>query len=400
MIKNTVKYQVIKSLSLTFFILFISYGPFALAQSLSFTPQNYNFEILLGPKGQIISQSESCNATAELVKSFSEWKKKLGEQVGEVGKCQCGKSQVEEQTYEFFKDKLYTENNVRPLNLRKRRDIQWKLSNTCYQDITAAIPEKVQELAKRQLIKDLDKNIFDNFLFDNSGINCFATAMEATGYLDTPRFVSQYEFNKFLNSSMCKQVDGKDLRPGDIISYYRRAPGYEAPGALNGYPIHASVMVTPNLVFEKKGGHRDFPYQLAPFSEMLAVTRGPVAGFRCKTKKDLLEEAKDVKDFKTTFEAIEQIESCWNRYYQTSFQSAEIKKIIQFTKMNLVVIEKTIEAKRTALIDPDTLRPYEGKELEYEYWMLLHAKVVSIYNNLNYNLEFPNVYDYLNEINS
>ncbi len=381
------------------------FGIFALAlfsfqaYALKFTPKDWNFEMVLGPQGQVMTKSNNCEATNEVIEGLSSWKKRLGEEIGEMAICKCGRKELEKDTYDYFKNMLFEEFRTNTLDLRKKSYLNKKLNNTCYRDITGVIPQKFSELAKRQLIKDLDPNPFDNTIYDNHGVNCFATAMEASGYLKTPRFVSQYEFSNFLKSPMCKPISDKSYKPGDIISYHRPAKHYEDPTELNGYPIHASVFVTENLVFEKKGGHKEFPYQLAPFGEALKITKGPIAIYRCKTREKLLEEAMDIPDFKEILQSVEEIESCYKNYYKTDIQSPLMRKIFPFVRSNLEIVEALIHEKTRELNDPVNGGQKEGKELEYEYWMLLNARVSSMYQNLNYNLEFPNMHDYLSEVN-
>jgi hypothetical protein len=382
-----------------FIVYLIFYSYLSHANELKFTPDKWDFELVLGPQGQVMSKANNCDASNELISGLSSWKKKLGEETAEVIDCKCGKRELEKETYEFFKDLLYDEYHTYTLELRKKSYLNRRLNDTCYRDLTGVMPVKFSELAKRQLIKDLDNNPINNNIYHNNGINCFATAMEASGYLDTPRFVSQYEFSNFLKSPLCTKVEGKNYKPGDIISYHREAKRYEDQTELNGYPIHASVLVTENLVFEKKGGHKDFPYQLAPFGEGIEVTKGPVAIYRCKNKKELLDEAKNISDFKDILESVEQIENCYSNYYRAERGTSMMRKVFPFVRTNLEIVEALINEKRSSLIDSTKGSPKQGKELEHEYWMLLHARVTSMYQNLNYNLEFPNMHDYLSITN-
>ena len=89
-----------------------------------------------------------------------------------------------------------------------------------------------------------------------------------------------------------------------------------------------------------------------------------------------------------------EIESCLNNIYTTNFHDPSLNNAYSFVRINLEIVSEVISQKR----GPETFKPFEGKELEYEYWMLLHARISSMYDNTNQNLEFPNLHDYLGEI--
>lgn len=108
---------------------------------------------------------------------------------------------------------------------------------------------------------------------------------------------------------------------------------------------------------------------------------------------------RNIADYGQTLKSIEGIETCLNNMYTTQSNDSFMSDIIGFTKANLDIVEAFINEKRDELVDPDRFGPYTGKELVYEYWMFLRARLSSMNDNLNYNLEFPNIYDYLNEYN-
>ena len=116
-------------------------------------------------------------------------------------------------------------------------------------------------------------------------------------------------------------------------------------------------------------------------------------------KKELLDEAKNISDFKDILESVEQIENCYSNYYRAERGTSMMRKVFPFVRTNLEIVEALINEKRSSLIDSTKGSPKQGKELEHEYWMLLHARVTSMYQNLNYNLEFPNMHDYLSITN-
>lgn len=298
----------------------------------------------------------------------------------------------------FFKEQLYSEYDARKYQLRKKRRLNKYLDKICYTDLTDIMPDRLQELAKRQLVQEYDQNIFKEPLFKNNGINCFATSMEMVGYLDRPRFVSQYEIDEFLLGPLCQKIDKSELQPGDILSYYPPQKRTHSPDEPLRYPVHTSIYLTEDLVFEKKGGHRTFPYQIARYSESLAISKGPVVAYRCKDKQGMLQETKQIQDFHSTLKGIEEVEACLNKIYSTEIDTPYMRDIERFVKMNLEVLEELVYSKVSDLRNPETLKPYVGKELEYEYWSLLKWRIISMNENFRRRLEFPNIYDYLNEV--
>ena len=133
-------------------------------------------------------------------------KKNLGETLGpkETSICKCGRRNIERETYKFFRDKYFDKKKLAPWELRQKLGVYTTLIR-CYSDLSGQLPSKMEEITKKQLIKILDSNFLHNRVFDNSGVNCYSAVMESLGYLNSPRYVSPYEFNAFLNSQFCKK---------------------------------------------------------------------------------------------------------------------------------------------------------------------------------------------------
>lgn len=367
--------------------------------SLSFTPEKWDFEFVLGPKGQVMTKGRNCETTEGLLSGLSTWKKKLGERTTSLPACKCGKKELEKEVYNFFKQKLMSDKKVKALQVGRKSYYKKQLENICYRDLSGVMPKKFAELAKRQLAKDLDENLKDNTIFDQSGVNSFGSALEAIGHLKTPRFVSQYEFKNFIEGPLCQRVNSNEYEPGDIVSYHRRAEHWEDHTKLNGPPIHASVVVAKNLVFEKKGGHKDFPYQIAPVDEALQVTKGPIGIYRCKSDKEFKQQTAKMSEFRSALFSIEGLEKCLSKTYSISSEAKELEEIFPFVKSGLMAVEVLINEQLSKLSDPVKRSPFEGKELEYQYWRLLGARVSSMHENINLNLDFPNMDDYLSITN-
>ena len=168
--------------------------------ALKFTPEDWNFEFVLGHKGQVMTKGKNCETTKGLLSGLSTWKKKLGERTTSLPACKCGKKELEKDVYNFFKQKLMSDKKVKAHQVGRKSYYKKQLENTCYRDLSGVMPKKFAELAKRQLAKDLDENFKDNTIFDQSGVNSFGSALEAIGHLKTPRFVSQHEFKNFIEA--------------------------------------------------------------------------------------------------------------------------------------------------------------------------------------------------------
>lgn len=72
------------------------------AESLSFSPTDYDFIFVLGPQGKIMTKSPTCESPKQLMRIFGEWRTRLGETVTTSPDCQCGKEEIEIKTFDFF----------------------------------------------------------------------------------------------------------------------------------------------------------------------------------------------------------------------------------------------------------------------------------------------------------
>ena len=106
-----------------------------------------------------------------------------------------------------------------------------------------------------------------------------------------------------------------------------------------------------------------------------------------------------MSEFRSALFSIEGLEKCLSKTYSISSEAKELEQIFPFVKSGLMAVEVLINEQLSKLSDPVKRSPFEGKELEYQYWQLLGGRVSSMYENINLNLDFPNMDDYLSITN-
>ncbi len=346
--------------------------------NLSFSPFGEQIEFVLDPKGKILLKTQyfenrTCEEADFFIDIFRDWKKSLGENLGPKDKsmCVCGYRNIERETFKFFKEKFYEKNKIAPWELRKKAWAIYDLNQVCYSDLSGQLPKKMEEITKKQLIKILDSNFLHDRVFDNSGVNCYSAVMESLGYLNSPRYVSPYEFNSFLNSPFCTKISPMERRTGDVLSF-------KGNSHKSIYPVHGAVYLKENILFEKKGSNHDFPYQIGLLSDAKKIHLNDPEYFRCKNKESVSETYGSINGFNDVLHTIEEIESCFLKSYFMDFKRENIYGLLKFVKQNLDVVSNVINQRKDNLEDPKTKRPKKESEMEYELWCLLEARIKSM----------------------
>jgi len=346
------------------------------------SPKNKGFNIKIGPKAEIFLESSSCENIESLRDDFLKWRERLDNQSKEVASCQCGKRNIEKETYDYFKKELMSEYDVGRFQFFRRWQMGRAMNKTCYMDITNALPDQVAEMTKKQLIKDHHNKYF-NALYEHHGVNCFSAAMVGGDILGENRFVSQSEFRNFIKSPFCKVVEYEDLIPGDFIVLYSDHP---ADG--DKKPVHVSTYVNESLVFEKKGGHKDFPFQFAPASESFRIHGKKGEYFRCENFKEMKEKFVNIEAFLEVEKDLRNIESCLSTIYNHDRKGSEFWAIADLVKNSLDPIVDLVHDKYMDTYTDDRTGILPGKELENKYWFILKQQIISMQEQVNTNLKW------------
>ncbi len=159
--------------------------------------------------GSIELQSENCDTIKKQINAILKWKEKF----------------PEEQNF--------------------NQNVKFENTGTgCIADITAILPKFARDWHGKD--------------GKNDGPNCWNTALYMSGVVDVIRFTNDREFNFWMNSPLCTELE-KDapVLPGDLI--VERGESGEQ---------HVSVAISDEILFEKIGFEKSLQYQLTTTPEM------------------------------------------------------------------------------------------------------------------------------------
>lgn len=283
------------------------------SRPLTFYPIDVGFNIFRGPKDRLILQAETCAQINKLGSDFLTWKEKVEGEVGHRSfSCNCQKD-IDPEIVKFFYDKEIRQKDIRNYQLIKKYRAKKDVLEKCYLDITEIMPERVKQLTYRQMV--LDSTYEADYFFDIDGVNCYNTALYVNGLIQAERYIDSYEIDQFLVNPICQPVVGENPRPGDIIAYYWG----KSPQKI-GHPIHMATYISDGIIFDKKGGGRDRPFQLSSERYTEEVYSDPGTStykkyFRCLSPIELKKYLAHNREIESLWNYVEEIENCYKEYF-------------------------------------------------------------------------------------
>lgn len=146
------------------------------------------------------------------------------------------------------------------------QDLTYSRVQFCQKNISQIVPDFVLERHDKSTIHD--------------GPNCFNTALNSVGLLQSIRHSTQEEIDFFTRPPFCREIKVKsDLEPGDLILI--RGSGVPSE-------MHAFIYINDDLVFSKSRFSIQFPYELVSSEWVFSIfALGKIAKPECRLANDI-----------------------------------------------------------------------------------------------------------------
>ncbi len=353
------------------FLLFFTYRAAAEGPNpIDFFPANDQFNIFLGPNNRILLQSKYPGDGCDYLNSFQEnmikWRNKVEDrQDGSSAQCQCGRKEIDPDIQNFFMGRELREREISDWQLLKKRRVLGNVTSHCYMDLTDSVPERMKDLAVRQMV--LDKNLFESTIFLQDGVNCYNTGLFAAGILNAERYVGDLELSRILEEPICQWVKTGNAEPGDLVAYYWQ----DRNGNLHN-PVHLATYVGNGMVFDKKGGAKDRPFQLSTLEYTEEVYQHPSKNlvrkfYRCRSPQELKEKLREFPEIARLWDDVDEIERCYQGIFVNNELTFEEVDYLRDTVLIGVLGELDLLLKDLQVYDREKMEYsiIPGKEEEY-----------------------------------